>query len=55
MSSDLPAAPSVRPLGEKAAPLLRVLGAIVLLSGVLHLYADRVLFDADAFASRAAL
>jgi len=40
---------------SKAAPALRVGGAILLAAGMVHLYADRVIFDAPSFAARAAL
>ena len=39
---------------ERAAPTLRVAGAILLASGMIHLYADVVIFDARAFGARAA-
>ena len=39
---------------EKAAPALRVVGAILLAAGLAHLYADQVIFDAKAFSARAA-
>ena len=42
-------------LVARAAPALRVAGAILLASGMAHLYADRVLFDAATFGARAAL
>lgn len=41
-------------LGEGGGPL-RIIGAILLAAGLTHLYADRVVFDAPAFAARAAL
>ena len=31
---------------EKAAPALRVVGAVLLAAGMIHLYADEVIFDA---------
>ena len=37
------------------APALRIAGAIVLAAGMVHLYADRVIFDARSFGARAAL
>ena len=40
---------------ERAAPVLRVVGAILLAAGMVHLYADRVIFDARTFGARAAL
>lgn len=40
---------------EKAAPALRIVGAIVLAAGLVHLYGDRVVFQARPFAARAAL
>ena len=40
---------------EKAAPTLRVAGAILLAAGMIHLYAEVVIFDARAFGARAAL
>ena len=40
---------------ERAAPALRVVGAILLAAGMIHLYADLVIFDARAFGARAAL
>lgn len=40
---------------SRAAPALRVAGAIVLACGMVHLYADRVVFDAPTFGARAAL
>ncbi len=43
------------PLGSRAAPVLRVVGAILLACGMVHLYADRVVFDAATFGARAAL
>jgi hypothetical protein len=42
-------------LGEKAAPALRIAGAILLAAGVTHLYLQRVVFDGPTFAARAAL
>ncbi|MCG6923753.1 MAG: hypothetical protein LJF30_00290 [Acidobacteria bacterium] len=39
---------------EKAAPPMRVVGAILLAAGMIHLYADKVVFDAPTFGSRAA-
>ena len=41
-------------LVERASPLLRVTGAILLACGMVHLYADRVIFDAPSFGARAA-
>jgi len=43
------------PVWEKAAPVLRVAGAILLAAGMIHLYADLVVFDARTFGARAAL
>jgi len=40
---------------EKTAPALRVAGAILLAAGMIHLYAEVVVFDARAFGARAAL
>ena len=40
---------------EKAAPALRVCGAILLAAGTIHLYGDLVIFDARTFGARAAL
>jgi hypothetical protein len=40
---------------EKAAPALRVVGAVLLAAGLVHLYADRVIFKPQPFAARAAL
>ena len=40
---------------ERAAPAFRVAGAILLAAGLLHLYAEIVIFDARAFGARAAL
>ena len=40
---------------EKAAPVMRVVGAILLAAGMIHLYADQVIFDAPTFGSRTAL
>ena len=40
---------------EKAAPALRVVGAILLAAGMIHLYAELVIFDARTFGARAAL
>ena len=40
---------------EKAAPALRVVGAILLAAGTIHLYGDLVIFDARTFGARAAL
>jgi hypothetical protein len=40
---------------EKAAPAMRVVGAVLLTAGLVHLYADRVVFNARPFAARAAL
>jgi hypothetical protein len=40
---------------ERAAPALRVGGAILLAAGMVHLYGDRVVFDARTFGARAAL
>ena len=42
-------------LWERAAPALRVAGAILLVAGMIHLYADSVIFDARVFGARAAL
>jgi hypothetical protein len=42
-------------LWERIAPAFRVIGAILLTAGTVHLYADRVLFDPQVFAARAAL
>ena len=39
---------------ERAAPTLRVAGAILVACGMVHLYADRVVFDAPTFGARAA-
>ena len=39
---------------EKAAPTLRVAGAILLAAGMIHLYAEVVIFDARTFGGRAA-
>lgn len=38
----------------KLCPTLRLAGAILLAAGMIHLYADRVVFDARTFAGRAA-
>ena len=40
---------------ERAAPTMRIAGAILLAAGMVHLYAELVVFDARAFAARAAL
>ena len=40
---------------ERAAPALRVVGAILLAAGMVHLYAELVIFDARMFGARAAL
>ena len=40
---------------ERAAPALRVAGAILLAAGMIHLYAEVVVFDARTFGARAAL
>jgi len=40
---------------ERAAPAFRVAGAILLAAGMVHLYAEVVIFDARAFGARAAL
>ncbi|HKZ33100.1 MAG TPA: hypothetical protein VJ648_12175, partial [Vicinamibacteria bacterium] len=40
---------------EKLAPALRVAGAVLLGAGLVHLYADRVVFQARPFAARAAM
>ncbi len=40
---------------ERASPTLRVVGAILLAAGMIHLYADQVVFDARTFGGRAAL
>ncbi len=40
---------------EKVAPVMRVVGAVLLAAGMIHLYAGEVLFDARAFGARAAL
>ncbi len=46
----------VRPrFRERAALALRVAGAILFAAGMVHLYADQVVFDARTFAGRAAL
>lgn len=39
---------------ERLAPGLRVAGAVLLAAGLVHLYADRVVFEARPFAERAA-
>ena len=39
---------------ERAAPAFRVAGAILLAAGMVHLYAEVVIFDARAFGARAA-
>jgi hypothetical protein len=39
---------------DRASPALRITGAILLAAGMIHLYADRVVFDAATFAARAA-
>jgi hypothetical protein len=46
--------PATAPL-ERAAPALRVAGVVLLAVGLVHLYADRVIFTARPFAARAAL
>ncbi len=43
------------PILEKTAPALRIVGAILLAAGMIHLYAERVVFDAVTFGGRAAL
>src|SRR5512143_1128304 len=43
------------PILEKTAPVLRVTGAILLAAGMIHLYAERVVYDARTFGERAAL
>jgi preprotein translocase subunit Sss1 len=43
------------PFWEKAAPTLRVAGSILVAAGTIHLYAERVVFDAPTFGARAAL
>jgi hypothetical protein len=40
---------------RRAAPAMRVVGAILLGAGMIHLYADQVVFDARTFGARAAL
>jgi hypothetical protein len=40
---------------ERASPTLRVVGAVLLAAGMIHLYAELVVFDARHFAARAAL
>jgi hypothetical protein len=40
---------------ERLAPTLRVAGAVLLAAGLVHLYADNVIFQARPFAARAAL
>jgi hypothetical protein len=40
---------------ERVAPALRIVGAVLIASGMIHLYAELVIFDARAFAARAAL
>jgi hypothetical protein len=40
---------------ERAAPPFRVVGAVLLAAGTIHLYADRVIFDGPTFGARAAL
>ena len=40
---------------ERMAPGLRVTGAVLLAAGLVHLYADSVIFRARPFAARAAL
>ena len=42
-------------LAVRAAPALRVIGAILLAAGMVHLYAERVVFDAPTFGACAAL
>jgi hypothetical protein len=44
-----------RPILEKTAPVLRVTGAILLAVGVIHLYAEPVVYDPTTFGDRAAL
>lgn len=39
---------------ERLAPYLRVAGAVLLAGGLVHLYAERVIFEPRAFAARAA-
>jgi hypothetical protein len=39
---------------EKAAPAMRIVGAVLLAAGMIHLYGDMVIFDARAFSARAA-
>jgi hypothetical protein len=41
-------------LVERLCPTLRLAGAILLAAGTIHLYADRVVFDARTFGGRAA-
>src|SRR5512139_1407589 len=48
-------AQSRHPVLEKSAPTLRVVGAILLAAGLIHLYAERVVYDAPTFGARAAL
>jgi hypothetical protein len=48
-------APTRRPILEKSAPILRITGAILLAAGLIHLYAERVVYDARTFGERAAL
>ena len=42
-------------LRESAGPVLRIAGAVLLGAGMIHLYADQVIFDARTFGRRAAL
>jgi hypothetical protein len=48
-------APTRHPILEKSAPILRITGAILLAAGLIHLYAERVVYDARTFGERAAL
>ncbi len=43
------------PRSERAAPALRIAGAVLLAVGLVHLYAERVIFKARPFAAHAAL
>src|SRR4029453_5159533 len=42
-------------LVARSAPALRVIGAILLAAGMVHLYAERAVFDATTFGACAAL
>ena len=45
---------SFEPRIARAAPAFRIVGVVLLVSGLVHLYLDRVVFTPRPFAARAA-